>query len=346
MEHNWILYIAIFATAFALSLLATPYAKTISIKLNAIDYPKKRGMHKDPIPRMGGIAIVFGFMFSLFIVMPFIDPLRSKEMIGFIIGAFLIVFLGMADDINNLSPKIKLSVQIIAALIVIFSGTKVDVLHWPIPISLEFLSGPITLLWIIGVTNAVNLIDGLDGLAAGVSSIGALCLMILCIMTGSELAVILTAALAGSCLGFLPRNFNPAEVIMGDTGSTFLGYVLAVTSILGVFKAYALLSVLLCTLALALPIFDTLFAMLRRAWRGQPIMQADRGHIHHRLIDSGCSQKQAVFIIYGISILCAGLSIVIAMRDMIAASITFVILMVFGLMFLVYRKRTVREDKN
>jgi UDP-GlcNAc:undecaprenyl-phosphate GlcNAc-1-phosphate transferase len=343
LEHDWILYIAVFATAFGLSLFATPYAKTISIKLNAIDYPKKRGMHKDPIPRMGGVAIIFGFMLSMLVIMPFMEKLRSKEMLGFIIGAVIIAILGMLDDIKNLSPKKKLCVQIIAAMVVIFSGTKIEMVHWPFPIPLEFLSGPITLAWIIGVTNAVNLIDGLDGLAAGVSSIGALCLMILCIMTGSELAVILTAGLAGSCLGFLPRNFNPAEVIMGDTGSTFLGFVLAVTSIIGVFKTYTVLAVLLCTLALALPIFDTLFAMIRRLVNGKPIMQADRGHIHHRLIDSGLSQIQAVFIIYGISITCAVASIVIAMRDTVATFVTVVIIMVFSLMFFVYRKRTVKH---
>lgn len=163
---------------------------------------------------------------------------------------------------------------------------------WPVTATLQKLSIPITLVWIVGVTNAVNLIDGLDGLAAGVTGIAALSLMVLCIMTGTTTAVVLTAALAGACLGFLPRNFNPAEIFMGDTGSTFLGFVLAVTSILGVFKGYALLALVVSIFCIGLPIFDTIFAMLRRMAKHQPIMQADRGHLHHKLIDHGFSQKR------------------------------------------------------
>jgi UDP-GlcNAc:undecaprenyl-phosphate GlcNAc-1-phosphate transferase len=186
----------------------------------------------------------------------------------------------------------------------------------------------------VGVTNAVNLIDGLDGLAAGVSSIAALSLMVLCIMTGSNTAVVLTAALAGACLGFLPRNFNPAEIFMGDTGSTFLGFVLAVTSILGVFKGYALLAVSVSVLCLGLPVFDTVFAMLRRMAKHQPIMQPDRGHLHHRLIDRGFSQKQAVLILYAISFCLGCLAIFISFKD--SRIIVVVLLTVILLSFIIY----------
>lgn len=339
INHDWILYIAAFACAFAISLLTTPFSKKISIKLGAIDYPKKRGLHKEPIPRMGGIAIVLGFMVTMLILMPFMPELRSTQFIGFIVGAIVIVILGMLDDIYDLKARIKLVVQIIAALIVVYSGTRISVVNWPISTAFEPISAPITLIWIIGVTNAVNLIDGVDGLAAGVSGIGALCLMILCILSGSELAVVLSATLCGSCLGFLPRNFSPAEVFMGDTGATFLGYVLAVSSIIGVYKGYALLSVLIAALALALPIFDMLFAMIRRFIKGKPIMQADRGHLHHRLIDSGYSHKQAVCILYGISAIGAGLSILIAMKDMRAIIVAVVSVMVLSLMLFVYKRR-------
>ena len=242
VEHNWLLYIAAFACAFAITLVTTPFAKWLSAKVGAIDYPKDRGVHKKPMPRMGGVAIVLGFLITVLMVYFFDRSMSPKQFVGFIVGAGIIAVLGMIDDMKDLPAKLKFCVQIVAALIVIFSGTQIQIVLWPVTATLQKLSIPITLVWIVGVTNAVNLIDGLDGLAAGVTGIAALSLMVLCIMTGTTTAVVLTAALAGACLGFLPRNFNPAEIFMGDTGSTFLGFVLAVTSILGVFKGYALLA--------------------------------------------------------------------------------------------------------
>lgn len=334
MTHNWVLYIAAFASAFAITLVTTPLAKKISMRVGAIDYPKDRGMHKKPMPRMGGIAIVFGFMITVLVLSNFVESIERKQFAGLVIGATIIVILGVFDDIYNLRARFKLCIQIMAGLVVVFSGIRINVVLWPFTAYLQTLSGPITLVWIIGVTNAVNLIDGLDGLAAGVSSIAALCLMVLCVLTGSETAVVLTAALAGACLGFLPRNFNPAEIFMGDTGATFLGFVLAVTSILGVFKGYAILALIVSLLCLGLPIFDTLFAMLRRVIRHKPIMQADRGHLHHRLIDRGYSQRQAVLILYGISLLCGLLAIFISFKD--TRTIVVVILTIIVLSFVIY----------
>ena len=242
VKYDWLLYIAAFASAFAITLVTTPFAKWVSIKVGAIDYPKDRGVHKKPMPRMGGVAIVLGFLVTVLMINFFDRSMNQKQLIGFLVGAIIIAALGVWDDMKNLPAKLKFCVQIVAALIVIFSGTKIEIVLWPVTTTLQALSIPITLIWIVGVTNAVNLIDGLDGLAAGVTGIAALSLMVLCIFTGTTTAVVLTAALAGACLGFLPRNFNPAEIFMGDTGSTFLGFVLAVTSILGVFKGYALLA--------------------------------------------------------------------------------------------------------
>lgn len=334
MQHNWLLYIAAFASAFAITLVATPFAKWISIKCGAIDYPKDRGVHKKPMPRMGGVAIVLGFTVTVLMVFFFDKGMSTKQFIGFLSGALLIAALGVLDDIKNLPAKLKFCVQIVAALIVIFSGIQINVVLWPVTAALQKFSIPITLVWIVGVTNAVNLIDGLDGLAAGVSSIAALSLMVLCIMTGSNTAVVLTAALAGACLGFLPRNFNPAEIFMGDTGSTFLGFVLSVTSILGVFKGYALLAVSVSVLCLGLPVFDTIFAMLRRMAKHQSIMQPDRGHLHHRLIDRGFSQKQAVLILYAISFCLGCLAIFISFKD--SRIIVVVLLTVILLSFIIY----------
>lgn len=344
VEHNWLLYIAAFACAFAITLVTTPFAKWLSAKVGAIDYPKDRGVHKKPMPRMGGVAIVLGFLVTVLMVYFFDRSMSPKQFVGFIVGAGIIAVLGMIDDMKDLPAKLKFCVQIVAALIVIFSGTQIQIVLWPVTATLQKLSIPITLVWIVGVTNAVNLIDGLDGLAAGVTGIAALSLMVLCIMTGTTTAVVLTAALAGACLGFLPRNFNPAEIFMGDTGSTFLGFVLAVTSILGVFKGYALLALVVSIFCIGLPIFDTIFAMLRRMAKHQPIMQADRGHLHHKLIDHGFSQKKAVLIMYAISIFLGLLAIFIAVKD--SRIFVVALLTVVVLCFIIYYFNAHIKNKN
>ena len=180
VEHNWLLYIAAFACAFAITLVTTPFAKWLSVKCGAIDYPKDRGVHKKPMPRMGGVAIVLGFTITVLMVNYFDKSMDSRQFAGFLVGALLIAGLGVVDDMKNLPAKLKFCVQILAALIVIFSGTRIQVVLWPVTAYLQKFSIPITLVWIVGVTNAVNLIDGLDGLAAGVTSIAAMSLMVLC----------------------------------------------------------------------------------------------------------------------------------------------------------------------
>lgn len=345
MQHNWLLYIATFTTSFAISLLLTPYCKKISIKLGAIDLPRKRGMHSIPIPRMGGIAIVLGFIGTVAILSPFIKEFRTVQSLGFLAGSIIIVLCGILDDIYNIKPIIKLLFQLTAACIVIFTGTIIKVITSPIYLNLDIIGIPITLIWIIGITNAVNLIDGLDGLAAGVSGISALFLASLCILSGSMLAVVLTIALAGSCLGFLPRNFSPAEIFMGDTGSLFLGYILGVTSIMGVYKSYALLSLIIAGIVLAFPILDTLFAMTRRIIRGLPIMEADRGHLHHKLVDYGLSPLKAVVILYIISTIFGILAILITLNNLFGFLIALSLFLVLSTVVYVYRKR-LYEDKN
>ena len=346
MVHNWVLYIAAFASAFAISMVATPFAKKVSEKLGAIDYPNARGMHTKPMPRLGGIAIVLGFMITVLVLYRFVNDINIKHFCGFIAGAIVIVGVGIVDDSRQLPARVKLVFQIIAALLVIGSGIRINVVMWPVTTYLQKLSAPITLIWIIGITNAVNLIDGLDGLAAGVSSIASICLMVLCILTGTESAVVFTAALAGSCLGFLPRNFNPAEIFMGDTGATFLGYVLAVTSIMGVFKGYAVLALVVCLLSIGLPIFDTLCAMLRRAATHKPIMQADRGHLHHKLIDRGYTQKQAVLIMYGISLVLAILAIIIAIKDSRALAVAVLMVILLSFVIFVFNNKTRLKEQR
>ena len=291
---------AALVAALLISFIATPVVKSIAQMVGAVDVPKDgRRMHDHPIPRMGGLAIFFGFLLSVLVFLPLTLPLR-----GMLLGAVVIVILGIFDDIYALGAKLKLAVQICAALIAVLMGNRIFLLSNPNIFSsdpfweLGWLSIPISVLWIVGITNAVNLIDGLDGLACGVSTISSMTLLVIALTVAEPSIAILTAALAGGCLGFLPYNLNPAKIFMGDTGSTFLGFVLAVVSIQGLFKLYAIMSFAVPFLVLALPIFDTCFAILRRVSHGQSPMTPDRGHIHHRLIDMGFSQKQAVAITY------------------------------------------------
>lgn len=299
------LYIMAFVLSCLISFAMTPVAKKIAFKVGAIANPRKRDMHSKPIPRMGGIAIVSGFMITLLISIRFITVLDWKQVIGIGTGALIIFLLGFFDDIFELSAKLKFLIQILAATIVALSGVSIPFISIPFmgdaPMFLDMLSLPITVVWIVGITNAVNFIDGLDGLAAGVSSIASICLMVLSIYSGYPIAILLTTILAGSCLGFLPYNFNPASIFMGDTGSTFLGFILAVTSILGLLKSYTIATIIVAVLVLGLPVFDTSFAIIRRLLAGKPITQPDRGHLHHRLVDKGYSQKQAVITLYAIS---------------------------------------------
>ena len=299
-------------TATLVSLISTPVVRSLAFRMGAVDVPKDaRRMHDHPIPRMGGLAIFFGFILSVLIFLPLTPELR-----GMLLGGVVIVILGIFDDIYTLPALFKLLVQIGAALIAVLHGNCVYALSNPNIFSTEpywdlgLLSIPITVLWIVGITNAVNLIDGLDGLACGVSTISSMTLLVIALIVSEPDVAILMAALSGSCIGFLPYNLNPAKIFMGDTGSTFLGFILAVVSIQGLFKFYTIISFAVPFLMLGLPIFDTCFAILRRVSHGQSPMAPDRGHIHHRLIDMGFSQKQAVAVLYIISAI-LGLSAVV-----------------------------------
>ena len=210
------------------------------------------------------------------------------------------------DDVRPLSAGVKLILQIISALVAVGSGVVIDTIANPLPFGGEYLgfgiwSIPITVIWIVAVTNSVNLIDGLDGLADGVSTIGALTMLIIALLMGDLEIAIITAALVGACVGFIPYNMNPAKIFMGDTGSTFLGYTLATISVLGLFKLYAVISFIVPFIILGFPIFDTCSAFTRRILKGQNPMKADRSHTHHKLIDMGMNQKQAVATLYMVS---------------------------------------------
>lgn len=296
-----------FMLAFFVAFAATPFVKRLAYKIGAVDVPKdSRRMHKTPKARLGGLAIFLGFLVSVLVFTKL-----PHSLAGILLGAVIIVVLGIFDDVLALGPHLKFIIQIIAAVCPVLFGVVIERISVPSFISasgvleLGWLGYPLTVLWIVAVTNALNLIDGLDGLAVGVASISSLTLLCISLMQGNELAVIITASLSGACLGFFPYNFNPAKLFMGDTGALFLGYILSTVSVLGLFKGYAVISVAAPILILALPIFDTSAAIVRRLMHHRPIMSPDRGHLHHRLIDMGCSQKQAVGIIYALcALLC------------------------------------------
>ncbi len=342
--NSGIFIILALAVGFLISFASTPTVIALANKIKALDIPKdSRRIHKKPIPLIGGLAIFYGFVISV-LCFAVID----REIMGILIGAVIIVTVGIIDDMRELSAKVKLLFQIIAAGIVIYFGVDITYVanpfsQWfgPVYINLGLWSIPITMIWIIGVTNAVNLIDGLDGLAVGVSSIASVALLSLILISQNLNAAIVTAALAGAGFGFLPYNFNPAKIFMGDTGSTFLGFVLACISIQGIMKMYALVSFAVPVLILGLPIFDTLFAIIRRLLTGKSIMSPDRGHLHHRLLDMGFSQKQTVTILYTLtSILCLT-AVVMALKDAIRGLI--LVLAVVGILVV---SLAVMEPKN
>lgn len=304
VHKNMQMYIGAFLIALAVSFFLTPKIISLAIKAGAMDAPDERKVHSKPIPRMGGIAIYIAFMVAVIATTPL-----SSEIIGLLAGGTLIMLVGIVDDLKGLPAKVKLLGQIIAAAVLILFDIRIDWLTGPFGgmVYLEMLAIPATLFWVVGLTNTVNLIDGLDGLAAGVASIAAITILLVALQQEIVLVSLLTAGLAGSALGFLQHNFNPAKIFMGDTGSMFLGYMLAGISIIGAVKSAATIALIVPILALGLPIMDTSFAIFRRAINGKPIFKPDRGHLHHRLLDMGFNQKQAVLLMYAISG-CLGLS--------------------------------------
>ena len=307
-------YMLAFIIAAGMALLVTPGVIWLAKKTGALDKPDARKVHKNPIPRIGGLGIYLAFMAAMaaVLLMVEVDAEVRQEITGLMVGGSLIVALGLVDDYTNLPAKVKLLGQIVAACVLVLGfDVRIDFITDPFGdyLFLEFLAVPATIFWIVGLTNTVNLIDGLDGLAAGVSSIAAVTIFLVALQQGFMLVAVLTAALAGAAFGFLYYNFNPARIFMGDTGSMFLGFMLAGISVIGAVKSAATIALIVPILALGLPIMDTTFAIVRRYRGGVPIFKPDKGHLHHRLLDLGFTQRQAVLLMYVISAL-LGLSAV------------------------------------
>ncbi len=293
-----------FVLAMALSFIFTPVAKNFAFRVGAIDVPKdSRRMHKKPIPRLGGIAIFTAFFLAMiFLSLDFMD----NQVRGILMGALIIVVLGVVDDVLALKPLVKGIPQIFAVFLPVFFGVRIERLP-------NFLSGDayislpliwqyvITMIWIMAILNAVNLIDGLDGLACGVSTIMCLCLSAIAYLLHDYVVMILALSLAGACVGFLPYNLNPAKLFMGDTGAMFIGYTLGCLMVLGPFQASDIITFGVPFLVLGLPIFDMGFAAVRRILSGRSPFSGDKKHLHHKLVAIGLSQRKAVAVLYSIS---------------------------------------------
>jgi UDP-GlcNAc:undecaprenyl-phosphate GlcNAc-1-phosphate transferase len=329
------------AIAFAVAAVAaaalTPLVRDWALRSGALDHAlTSRKVHGRPIPRLGGVAMVgafFAVLAGLLLARPSVAALfreKADHVAGLCLGGLLIAALGVWDDLRGVRARYKLLVQAIVAVLVYHLGYGIDQITSPFgpPVELGWLAIPFTVLWITGVINALNLIDGLDGLAGGVALIAVGTMFVLAVHDQRPLMLLVTAALAGSLVGFLRYNFNPASIFMGDTGSMFLGFVLAITAIETQEKSSAAVAMLVPVVALGLPIGDTLLSMARRTIRGVPVFQPDRGHIHHRLLSLGLSHRQAVLVLYGVGVVlgAAAIAIATASSPHVAATVVAVLL--------------------
>lgn len=351
-QKDYIIAAAAFITAFAIALASTPSMRKLAFKLNVIDVPRdERRMHKTPVPLLGGIAIALAF-----IVCALIFANRSPQLFGILLGGALITALGALDDKFDIPAGWKLLAQFAIAAVPVLFGLRIDRINDVFRIfteeggriSLGILSVPLTMIWIVGLTNAVNFIDGLDGLACGVSFISGVSIFIISMKLGDANSAILIACLCGACLGFLPYNTNPAKIFMGDAGALFLGYTLATLSILGLFKWYSFVSFGIPFLVLAIPIFDIFFSIVRRILHGKNPMKADRGHVHQQLIDLGLNQKQVVAIFYCLSATLGLVSVLISGQNLfrqIIAIIIAVSALLLSLFLFLHREKTLRKKR-
>ncbi|MCM3741624.1 undecaprenyl/decaprenyl-phosphate alpha-N-acetylglucosaminyl 1-phosphate transferase [Oceanobacillus luteolus] len=316
-----------FMIAFIASFLLTYLVKKFAVKIGAVDFPNYRKIHKEVKPRLGGIAIFLGALIGGLYLMP-----QHEHLPEIVLGALVIIITGALDDRFSIKPIAKLTGQLVAASFIVSSGLIIERVTLPFigTIDLGFFSVLITVLWVVGITNAINLIDGLDGLATGVTTIALISIFIMALADAQIIVAYISIVLIGANIGFLPHNFYPAKIYMGDTGSNFLGFMVAVVSMLGLFKNVAFLSFVVPIIVLAVPIFDTIVAIIRRAYNKENIMAADNKHIHYQLIKAGYSHRKTVLIIYLFSAAFGGLAILFS-----EASLQFtLIITVFVFLFL------------
>jgi UDP-GlcNAc:undecaprenyl-phosphate GlcNAc-1-phosphate transferase len=318
-------YVAAFAMAMVASLLLTPLVRAIALSRGMVARAGGRHLHQGRIPRIGGIALAVAWCLGLMSLLPF-DGLGTatlihakRQLAGVVIGGLLLCGVGIVDDVRGMRVAHKIAAQVAVGVLAYVCEFRIEAVSLPFlgTLSMGSFALPVTILWIVGVTNAVNLIDGLDGLAAGVGLIAATTGFVLALTNGSPLVALALAALMGILVGFLFYNFSPARIFMGDSGSYFLGYVLATTSLAGAVqqKTSTAISMLVPMVALGLPIFDTLFSMLRRYIERRPLFAPDRGHVHHRLLTIGLTHRRVVVLLYGVSVALAVCAITISLGE-------------------------------
>ncbi|WP_368653314.1 MraY family glycosyltransferase [Ornithinibacillus sp. 4-3] len=289
------LYIVI-ALSFILSLILTPMVKKFAVRIGALDYPNARKVHQYVMPRMGGLAIFISFVIGFLVFLP-----QTYTLWPILLGAIIITATGMLDDLYQLTARGKLTLQLLAAGVTVIGGVQLEFITLPFideRVEFGYWAIPITIIWIVAITNAINLLDGLDGLAAGVSAIALFTISMLAVMMGNPLLALIGFLLFGSTVGFLAYNFHPAKIFMGDTGALFLGYMISVISIMGLFKNATIFSLIVPIIILGVPILDTVFAIIRRMVQKKPISAPDKFHIHHCLIRLGLTHRQTVMLIY------------------------------------------------
>jgi UDP-GlcNAc:undecaprenyl-phosphate GlcNAc-1-phosphate transferase len=322
--------------------LATPLVRRLAVRVGAVSNPGGRNVNDRSVPRLGGIAIAIGFLVPLVTLFPLESVVAAtlradaRKVAGLLAGALLLVVVGVLDDTRRLPATHKLTAQAAAAALAYAAGYHIDAVRLPLigALNMGAFALPVTVLWIVGIVNAVNLIDGLDGLAGGIAFFAGVTNLIVALVFGDTFVAAMMATMLGAVLGFLVFNFNPARIFMGDSGSYFLGFVLGTTSLAGaVQKASTTVSILVPVLALGVPIFDTLFTMLRRFLERRPIFSPDRGHIHHRLLDMGITHRRAVLILYGASLVltAAALGVALGHRWQVGVAILVASVVVVGL---------------
>ncbi|WP_102026484.1 MraY family glycosyltransferase [Salirhabdus sp. Marseille-P4669] len=308
---------------FIISILITPLIKKLAFRINAVDLPNERKVHQKVMPRIGGLAIYISFIIGLFLYNP-----DSSVLWPLFIGGTIIMIVGLIDDVFQISPLQKFIGQLLAVLTVMLSGIQIDFITIPFGARIELgLWGiPLTILWVLFVTNAINFIDGLDGLASGVSAIALTTISVMAITMGNMFIAIIGFMLLGSILGFLVYNFYPAKIFLGDTGSNFLGFMISILAILGLFKNVTVFSIIIPIVILGVPFVDTLFAVIRRITKRKPIYAPDKLHLHHCLLKLGYSHRQTVLLLYGMSAVFSLAAIIFTRTTLWGSVVLFVLL--------------------
>jgi len=348
-------YFAILVISSVAAFLFTPLARWIAFRWGAVDLPGGRKVHTEPMPRLGGLAVFGGFCFPWAGLYLFRNQVTAtfqnyeKMFLALIIGAAAMLILGICDDLKNLKATRKLAVQVVIATGLYFAGFRITMLSNPLGGTwmLGWLALPISVLWIVGITNAINLLDGIDGLATGVTACIALALALINVLHGNIIVALLTFCLAGACLGFLPYNFCPARIFLGDSGSLFLGLLLSCIGILSLFKAATATFVLAPLILFGLPLFDTTSVVIGRLRRGVPLFKGDKSHVHHRLLSLGWNQKQAAYFLYGVTLVLGGAAILFSVHQspiVLAGGAAFV--MIFTVVVWIAWRSSVNKTPN